>query len=221
MKTKYKISIGYNYWDDPQGLLKMLEYPEFYETIHTLYLIDGRYAGRDDIEEHNPDLAQNISKSFDKIHYVKMYNVKQIEKRNKYLELAERDNMDFLIVLDSDEYIEFTPELDQSLDTAMTMKARCFPCAESWINVPYFSPRPRLLKKPFDCRYKENPNGMISHGGIWDKNGKDILPEMYEWMSVYGERFSVPGIKLFQDKTYRSKKRVDADYLYFENNPLR
>lgn len=201
--------------------MKILETPNFYDVVHTIYLIDGRYAGRDDTEEHDSNIAQTISKKFTKINYVKMYNVKQIDKRNKYLELAERDNIDFLIILDSDEYIEFTEELDNSLDIANTMKARCFPCAESWVDVPYFSPRPRLLKKPFNCRYKENPNGMISHGGVWDENGKDILPEMYEWMSVYGERFSVPGIKLFQDKIFRSKKRVDADYLYFENNPLR
>lgn len=219
METKYKIGLGINYWDDPQGLLRILY--NSYDNVYVIYLIDGRYVGRNDIEEHLPTLAEEIAKQYPKIHYVKIHDSKQIEKRNKYFELAEKDNIDFLIVLDSDEYLEFYPELEDSLNKAMDMKWRCFPCAESWKDVVEETPRPRLFKKPFVYRHRQNPNGMISHGSIWDKDGKDVIPEMYGWCSVYGERKSIPGLKLIQDKIFRTKKRVDLDYLYYENNPLR
>jgi len=219
MQSKYKLGIGINYWDDPQGLLRILYKGD--DSIHTIYVIDGRYSGRDDIEEHEPTLGEQICKQWNKVHYVKMHNAKQIEKRNKYWELAEKDNLDFLIVLDSDEYLEFYPEFEKSLDLAMEMKWRCFPCAESWKEVVEETPRPRLFKKPFNYRHIENKQGMISHGGVFDPDGKDVIPEMYGWCSVYGERKSIPGLKMIQDKSFRSKKRVDADYLYYENNPLR
>jgi hypothetical protein len=222
MVNKYKIGVGINYWDDPYGLINLLETPKFLDIINIIYLIDGKYKGRDDSEEYDNNLTQTIVKKYNnKIYYIKKYNVTQIEKRNIYWELAEKDNLDLMFVLDSDEYIEFKDGYEEQLDRVMEFDAQCFPITESWEDISVETPRPRLFKKPFNFRHKINTNGMISHGSLWNEQGREIINDIYRWFSVNGERLGVPKLNLIQTKRFRSKKRVDADYVYYANNPLR
>jgi len=219
---KYRIGIGINYWDDPQGLLRIL-HSELYDIVDTVYLIDGRYKGRHD-DEINP--ISNISlmiEEYPKIHYVKMRDVIQIDKRNRYFELAEQDDLDFLLICDSDQYYIINGQFINGLDMCWDFKeSRVFPV--SYLNGQVEMKAPRLYKQPFDYRHKQNEGPNISHGSVYDKYGKGsikITGQYTHWMDKYGVKYYVNGIRLVHDKSLRTKKRVDWDYVYFSNNPTR
>jgi len=223
MAMKYKLGVGINYWDDPKGLLTLLEAPNFLNQVYVVYIIDGRYTGRSDFEENNPYLGKEIASGYPKVHYICMFNVKQIDKRNKYWELAEKDQLDFMIVLDSDETCIFGEGLNQSLDECMKYDSQCFPLNQDHVQVTKMA-RPRLFKKPFTFRHKEHKGPNISHGSLWDGWGKgkqEIINQMYRYHTDPNTPKTVPGILLTHDKEYRTKARLDADYEFYENNPTR
>jgi len=211
----FRVCVGCNFFDDPYGLKRLLDMGGLYDFIHTFFIIDGRYAQRDDEPEHDPAFVESIVKQYRKIHFVKMFNSKQIEKRNKYWELAEEYDMDFLIVMDSDEYaIIDADKLNKSLEICSTRPASCFPIWEDHPQV-ITMPRPRLFKKPFDFRHKESQT-TISHGSLY-RGDKEIINEMYEWFKDHPKRTGIPGIKLYHDKTYRTKDRIIKDRIYYDN----
>lgn len=217
-----KIGCGICYWDDPQGLLRILE-SDFYQKVHTVFLIDGRYKGREDKEENDPTLGQQIAKHYDKVHYVRMYNAKQIEKRNKYWELAEKYDMDLMFVIDSDVIPIINEDFDKGMTIAMQFEdTQCFPlyCDNCGIQKRTV----RLFRKPFDFRHRQNKNVNISHSQIFKDHGKgneDIHSTHQKFLDEFGQNRAIKGIVLVHDKSFRSKKRLDWDYVYYANNPTR
>jgi hypothetical protein len=211
----FKLGVGINFYDDPFGLQRILNNKDFYDLVHTFYLIDGRYAQRSDQPEHDPALVDAIIKQYEKIHYVKMFDYKQIEKRNKYWELAQEHGMDFLIVLDSDEYIWIDPDkFKDTLEICNKRKARCYPIKQDHPQVIEM-PRPRLFKSPFDYRHKQSET-TISHGSLYDPDGKEVINEMYEWFKDHEKRTGVDGIKIYHDKTFRTESRIIKDRIYYD-----
>ena len=222
-----KIAVGINYWDDAEGLMRLLQ--SLPKCITRIYIIDGAYPGRYDKAEYKDEMTMAIVHAMRNITYIKMNNAKQIDKRNKYWELAEKDDMDWLIVMDSDEYLEVE---DQDMFCAYLLKMseqfpkpRCFPLAGN--NMGNFQAVPRLFKGPFNYRHIQQ-EGKISHGSIYDPEGKEIIDEMYRYyeymrdkLCLSGEKACVPFLRLVHDKTYRDKKRIDADYLWYSDNPTR
>jgi len=221
---KYKLGIGVNYWDDPKGLLELLETKNFIQSIYVVYLIDGRYAGREDEEEHNTDLGYHIAKQYsNKVHYVRMYGAKQLDKRNRYWELAEKDDLDFLIVLDTDETCIFGKYFEDSLEMCMKYDSQVFPLDQDHVDVVRMA-RPRLFKKPFNFRHKQHTGHNISHGSLWSEYGKgknEMINEMYKFVNDPTTPKIVPDILLTHYKTWRTKRRIDMDYKYYDANPTR
>lgn len=216
-----KVAVGINYYDDLHGLLYSFEAkPGFYDKVDKIYLIDGRYKDRDDMPEYNPAEMDYISGKYRKVHYVQMFNRTQIEKRNRYIEMAEKDDMDFLIVLDSDEWLHIRDI--GVLHRVLDRPEQCFPIMQTH-EVIGTQPRPRLFKKPFDFRHRENKSG-ISHGSLYSEYGKgniEIINQMYAWYKDHDKGTGIPGFEMFHDKQFRSKKRVIADRIYYDENPNR
>ena len=221
MINGYKLGAGLNYWDEPLGLINLLKQPNFYINMDVIYVIDGRYIGRDDESQTDPRYIEAIIESYPKIHYVKMYDVKQIEKRNKYWELAERDNLDFMIVVDSDETIRLDGDFKESLDQCMKEKEQCFPIVMEY--TPSLEmPRPRLFKKPFNFRHRDKTGTTsISHGSLYSPEGKEIIQQIQEFFNKNGKLTGVKGAYMTHDKSLKTKIRIDMDYKYYENNPNR
>jgi hypothetical protein len=224
-----KIAIAVNYWDDPEGLMRLLKSIPL-SIIYKVYLIDGRYSGRYDSPVYKDEMTEAIVHSMsDYIHYVKMYNVKQIDKRNKYWELAENDEIDWMIVIDSDEYIEvdepvmferYLLKLEEDWPDS-----RCFPVAGN--NMGHFFAMPRLFKKPFNYRHIQQ-EGKISHGSIYDPNGKEIIDEMYRYYNHMRKERGKDGadacvhfISMVHDKGFRTIDRINKDYVYYNDNKER
>lgn len=226
-ENTFKIAIGLNHYDDLHGLLYSLEAkPGYYDKVDKIYLIDGRYSNREDLPEYNPDEIHYVAKKYPKIHYVQMYNKTQVEKRNKYWELAEADGMDFLIVLDSDEYLHI--HNTDSLRTLIDRPEKCFPIKQHMEGICTMS-RPRLFKGPFTFRHiQTNKENTISHGSLYEPDGTEVINQMYNWFKDHPKReinsdnqSGVSGFEMWHTKEFRSRNRVIADRVYYDTNPNR
>ncbi len=224
------MSVGINYWDDPKGLIKILTNDTVYDYVDKFYIIDGRYKDRLDLPEHDPDYLRDLKKIYSKIESVDMAGSIQIDKRNKYWELAEKDEMDYLIVCDSDEYITINPQtFSASLRNIDNRPEQCYPVRTVGVMI---QKRPRLFKAPFTFRHRENKGGNgISHGSLYTdygKSDKEVIAQMYAWYIDHPKRekdndnhLGVPGIVMYHDKEYRSKDRVIADRVYYDETKNR
>ncbi len=225
---KLKVALGINYWDDPKGLIRILN-ESTYDFVDRIYLIDGRYKTREDVPQYGDEMDYIIAPKR-KVQLTRLYDAKQITKRNRYWERAEEDNMDFLIVIDSDEYMTIDSSLFlKSLEQLSDRPERCYPISEITTGVATFS-RPRLFKPPFDYRHRPNRGGNgISHGSLYTEYGEsdyEIINEFYAYFKWNPDvdihmGQGIPGIQMYQDKTYRSRERVIADRVYYDTVPDR
>ena len=225
MTRKFKVAVGINCWDDPRGLLKAFEQKYYFDCIDDTFVIEGRYAGRLDEPDHNPAVILAICSKYN-VTYEKRFNSKQIDKRNRYLELAEEGGFDFLIVMDSDEWITF-PEGPEKFYTSLLecwdFDSFCFPINQNQMDIMQCA-RPRLFKAPFTYRHKVHEGPNISHGSLWSEYGKgnlELIQQMYRWTSMNRRNEGIPGILMYHDKTDRTPERVKADAVYYYNNPNR
>ena len=225
MTRKFKVAVGMSCWDDPKGLLKAFEQKHYFECIDTTFVIDGRYEGRVDEPDNHKDIILAICSKYN-VYYTKMYNCKQIDKRNKYLNLAEEGGFDFLLAMDSDEWLEFPEGVENfytSLLECWNFDSYCFPIQTSQMEIT-ITPRPRLFKAPFTYRHKVHKGPNISHGSLWSEHGKgnlELIQQMYRWTAMNRRNEGIPGVMMYHDKSYRTPERVKADGLYFCNNPNR
>ena len=227
--TPFKISIGINYWDDPKGLVKILTNDSVYDYVYKIYVIDGRYEGRSDEPQNHQDYLKDLQEIYSKLHIVDMDGKKQIDKRNTYWRLAQIDDVDFMIVCDSDEYINFdVPKMESSLRTLLDRPEKCYPVMQHQQDIITMS-RPRLFKGPFTFRHLQNEKeNTISHGSLYEKDGTEIINQMYMWFKDHPKRqinsdnqSGVEGIEMWHNKEFRSKERVIADRVYYDENPSR
>ena len=223
------MALGINYWDDIIGLGRILN-SSAYDFVDRIYLIDGRYKSREDEPQFKSTDIYHIKEKYRKVNLTVFYDANQITKRNRYWERAEEDNMDFLIVIDSDEYIEIKPEeFHNSLMNIIYKPERCYPISEITTGVATFS-RPRLFKGPFDYRHRTNRGGSgISHGALYTEYGEsdhEIIKEFYAYFKWNPDidihiGQGIPGIQMYHDKTHRSRERVIADRVYYDAVPDR
>ena len=217
---KYKIGVGINYWDDPKGLVRMLETPTFYDRVDQIYLIDGQYRGRNEKREFAENFAFHISQEYKKILYMRTNGWNQVEKRNQYWNMAELMDMDFMLFLDSDEFCQFDDRFDNTLDLCMKSRKQMFLVdmhifkEEGDITVPF----KRLFRKPFDFRHKNLPD-KISHGFLYKPDGTEYNVAI-DFENVNRD-IGVNGILITHEKAYRSKKREREDESYYKKTPFR
>lgn len=222
--VNFKVGVGINTWDEPRGIHRILSEPSIFD-LDSIIIIEGRYKGRIDEPENDPSIMDKFS-SLPKVHYERMDDVKQIKKRNRYWEIAEEQKLDWLIVLDSDQYIvlendKFRKHLNELWNFE---KSRCFP-------VPTFYPqnlrmfRPRLFKNPSDIRHKQNLTGSISHGSLYPNYGEgqpEIIGSMYHFYKKDRGIYSfVDGLIIHNQKNLRSDFRVVRDEVYYIQTPDR
>lgn len=225
----FKVGVGINYFDDTKGLIKILTNDTVYDYITKFYVIDGLYAGRNDKQESDPTYLKDLQNIYSKIHIVDMNNKTQIQKRNKYWELAKKDKMDYMIVCDSDEYMDIKPAiLDNSLRTIQDRPEKCYPIKQHMVGITTMS-RPRLFKGPYTFRHLQNKKeNMISHGSLYDKDDTEIINQMYAWFKDHPKReinsdnqSGIDGIEMWHNKEFRTKERIIADRVYYDNTPNR
>lgn len=222
----YRVGVAINSFDDPKGLIKILTNDRLYDYIDTFFIFEGRYKERYDPYLNNPDFIYDIKSIYRKIHLRVSQEYSQIEKRNWYWEQAEKANLDFMIVCDTDEYIDINPDVfESSLRIIMDRPEKCYPIQTFMQDITAMS-RPRLFKAPFTFRHRENRQGNgISHGSLYEEYGEsdsEVINQMYAWFKDHEKRDSkgnqtgVPGITMWHDKQYRTKERIIADRVYYD-----
>lgn len=227
-----KLDFICSYWDNPQGLRRMIKsIPP--EIINTLFIRDGKYAGRDDKPEYHQDETKAVLNYFrdngykGKIHYVLTKKPEtQIEKRNKLWDRVELDKPDYCIVIDSDEYIEVDVDLFKSeLLRLYDYPHRCIPIKNKYLGEKYRVPR--LFKPPFNFRHKYRSNGMISHGSLFDGE-QNVIQDVHKYDELNKPKRGQPehqngidGIMMFHNKDVYSNQRMLNNEMYYTTNPER
>jgi hypothetical protein len=105
---------GIVFFDDEKGLQRCLSSIQAY--IDLIIAIDGRFKQFEDDHDLSIDNSRKVVESFPNAVYYCYPNLTEIDKRNKYLEIAGSRGIDFLLVIDSDEYaIIDTKEFSENL----------------------------------------------------------------------------------------------------------
>src|SRR5262245_24563763 len=102
MKENKRIAAGIISFDDERGLQRCMD--SIHEYVDLIIVIDGKFRYFEDDHEISSDNSRDVVESFSNSVYCSYPNLTEIEKRNKYLEFAGDKNMDFLLVIDSDEF---------------------------------------------------------------------------------------------------------------------
>lgn len=97
-----KIGVGTVFFDDAKGLQRCLN--SVTSQVDLIIAIDGRFKDFEEVYDISNDGSKEVIESFSNAKYFCFPNLTEIEKRNKYLEIAHIYGLDFLIVMDSDEY---------------------------------------------------------------------------------------------------------------------
>ena len=100
-----RVGAGTVFFDDARGLQRCLNSVAPY--VDLIIAIDGRFRDFEEFYDISVDGSKEVVESFSNAKYYCFPNLTEIEKRNKYLEIAHAYGLDFLIVIDSDEYARF------------------------------------------------------------------------------------------------------------------
>ncbi|MGB7632370.1 MAG: hypothetical protein WBL68_01475 [Nitrososphaeraceae archaeon] len=95
------VAAGIIFFDDEKGLQRCLHSIQSY--VDLIIAIDGKFYFEDD-HDISVDNSRKVVESFPNANYYCYPNLTEIDKRNKYLEIAGIKKIDFLLVIDSDEY---------------------------------------------------------------------------------------------------------------------
>src|ERR671918_2920619 len=93
---------GIVFFDDEKGLQRCLS--SLQSFVDLIIAIDGKFKHFKDDLDLSVDNSRKIVESFPNAIYYCYPNLTEIDKRNKYLEIAGTREIDFLLVIDSDEY---------------------------------------------------------------------------------------------------------------------
>jgi hypothetical protein len=108
------VAAGIVFFDDEKGLQRCLS--SIHSFVDLIIAIDGKFKYFEDDHDLSIDNSREVVESFPKTTYYCYPNLTEIDKRNKYLEIAGTKEIDFLLVIDSDEYaITDTNEFSNNL----------------------------------------------------------------------------------------------------------
>lgn len=209
-----KIALGVCYYEDFEGIRRLFDsLKKTNAQLEKIFFIDGKYR-QFNTEDQNILSSIKIYKFLEKQkNTVNFWNwptfPTEIEKRNKYLELCT-DDIDFLIVIDTDEYIQG----DWSLFTSSLEKLKENIYKENWheqmrnlhfiamqdLPATRISNRPRLFYQPSLVRYHG-----CHYTWIHTQTKKPL---------IYTEAPAIEGIMIIHDATLRNKEYEQNMHLY-------
>jgi hypothetical protein len=114
-------------FDDEVGLRRCMN--SIHNYVDLMIVIDGKFKYFEDDHDISSDNSRDVVQSFSNSEYYCYPNLTEIEKRNKYLGFAGDKNIEFLLVIDSDEFavineVEFLFNLDKLSNSKMNSGRR-------------------------------------------------------------------------------------------------
>ena len=99
------LAIGIIFYQDAAGLKRLVESLETLDPyVSSIYAVDGKFVGPGSAED--PELSNDLGDFNNiKLKIISLPNKEEWYKRQAYLEECYNDRPDFLLVLDSDEYL--------------------------------------------------------------------------------------------------------------------
>lgn len=211
-----RIGAGIVFFDDAKGLERCLH--SIASNVDLVITIDGKFKEFEGDYGISIDGSREVVESFPNTRYYCYPNITEIEKRNKYLEIAAKLGIDFLIVIDSDEYAVIDKEeLRRNLFFIKTGKELSESCNEfipEVYGVKMFDEQyekqnmiierynERLLYKPGYLRYS------AIHSNLIDINNSN---RNFTTSKCTGE---IDGITLFNDDRLRSSSYISKSLKY-------
>lgn len=207
-----KLAIGISFYNDVECLKRCLKSINW-RYIHKAILIDGKYFGYDDellvSDRETRRVAEDFKDRYPKrvLYCATDIPLPEFAKRQIYVDNAARLKADFLLILDSDEYLEVTdwPEFIDHLKllkSAFKNDGRIFNVAMLDVHQKgYLAFRPRLWYRPEQFRYNGKHNEFVRTDGK-PLNPKLIIPKFF--------------IEIIHDPTIRTQFRQEQqrDYEY-------
>ena len=199
-----KFGIGLSFYNDVDGLKLLLASVD--KQVDLLLAIDGRYPsfGRGKgLAALSTDGSREVLRGYDNTLLVD-YPATQVQKRNKYLQLSKKHGLDFLIILDGDEYIKNDADWDTfryvaqkrvRLDVSMY---RIYDIRYEEQNGWDFGERPRLWYRPWEIRYD------VKHYRWYIKSKNHLDRPVYEGNAG---RALIPGLIIKHNRDARPKAR--------------
>jgi hypothetical protein len=166
------LAVGISFYNDRECLRRCIKSLQLWNEdclIDKVILVDGKYKGFNSKSRLSGDYSRLLISKYreiypDKIHLCDAPNLLEWQKRQKYVNVAAKHKIPFLLVMDSDEYIAPAVrwrELGRELNQIM----RDYPNGAGMFDVSmldmeqnYRCYRPRLWYMPERMRYNEKHN---------------------------------------------------------------
>ena len=184
-----KIAIGYCYYNDLKSIQRGL--PTLVNEVDLIFAVDGKFSLRDG-PDYSTDGSTEFLESFPNVIIEKFVGMEH-DKRQRYVELAVKYDIDVLIIIDSDEYVSeadwktFKQNLEKILDSEDNIHGVNF------FTDGNITQYPRIWIRPHQIRYW-NAHCLFEVNGNVMRSPKSLKP--------------VLGITLMMDDSLRSE-----DYL--------
>lgn len=211
-----KVGAGIIFFEDARGLERCLN--SICPFVDSVIAIDGRFRDFEEIYDISTDGSKEVVETFANANYYSFPNLTEIEKRNKYLESAQAQNLDFLVVIDSDEYAVVDESVfNNNLQTIISQKQYTGRYSdpvpevyglkmydEQYEKQNFIVERynERLLYKPGNLRYD------CIHSNLIDICNNDRNFTTAKYTSI------VDGITLYNDDTLRTPEYIRKSIQY-------
>jgi hypothetical protein len=101
---KLKLAAGIIFYNDAKGLDRLLA--GIANKVDLAICVDGRFQSGPSGPPLSNDGSRDIVLSYGNTLLVDCPNASEYDKRSKYIEICEREKVDYLLILDTDEYVD-------------------------------------------------------------------------------------------------------------------
>jgi hypothetical protein len=222
VNQELKIATGTIGFQDAKGLQRMNETLTDSDMFTHRFYVDGPFDGANTNLDSSQDGSIQVAESFGaEIEIMPFAN--EFDKRMKYLEMCREHDIDFLLIIDTDEYLlrydkeRFLGHLKEIKDSGTdhnTFAVMLQP-GNTKYGVPIDSrklqlnERPRLWFKPGDMTYVRGSHSIF----------KNINHDKWYYPGTHMVDMSqtIKGIWMAEDKTHRSEARNMLQKEYVDN----
>ena len=190
-----KIGVGYSYYNDLESIKR--GFPTFVNDVDFIFAIDGRYSLRDGSDYSDDGSTEYLAQFPNTI--IRKYIGMEHDKRQQYVNLAQEMGVDFIIIIDSDEFV-FNADWKLFRDNLSKLKDSTdyIHGVKFYYNEKDFTPYPRIWRVGKVKYYKTH--------NIFDVDGSLIRspPNLK----------TVDGISMGMDDNLRSEEYLKATSEY-------
>ena len=184
----HQLTLGICYYQDVRGLKRLLDSasPHVSEAL----VIDGTFTDFGAKPATSDDGSKDLCDSYPNVRYIP-YPATEVDKRNKYLDECKTD---FLLIIDSDEWIEGSWDNFYMNLQSTNKNYHCFSVWGCPVNA-------RLIYRPNEMEYKERHF-------ILKRKDAQYIPD--QWQPTGRIHSLIPGIRIRADDKLRSPEYLKA-----------